>query len=458
VSPSRRSFHVVSLGCPKNAVDAEVLAGILVREGFRPSRRPEIADVVIVNTCAFILPAKEESIEAVLAAAELKRKGHVRRLVVTGCLSQRYGKSLHREIPEIDLCLGIDDIPKIASRLAGLETSNPHPLPYPARPPRFLMDAGLPRRREAPTFTACLKIADGCSNRCSYCVIPSIRGRARSRPPDDIFAEAEALVASGAKEILLIAQDTTAYGRDLKGRPHLAELMAGLCAIGGLRWIRLLYAYPHRIDDRLLSVMAANPKICRYVDVPIQHIHDGILRAMRRKGGSRAIRRAIRRAREAMPDVALRTSLIVGFPGETKKAFQELSDFVRDARFDHLGVFSYSPEEGTGAAKLAPRVGRKETERRREAILEEQAGISLAINRTLVGSRQEALIEGKSDDPDYDYVGRLRRQAPEVDGVTYVRGRSLKPGDFVTVQITDAAEYDLYAEAVPASALNRKRK
>ncbi len=448
MSRPRKSFHLVSLGCPKNFVDAEVLAGILVRGGFRPSQRPETADTVIVNTCAFILPAKEESIEAILAAADLKQKGHVRRLVVTGCLPQRYGRTLHREIPEIDLCLGVDGIPEIASRMAALETPECPPPRYPTRPPRFLMDAGLPRHELAASFTAFLKIADGCSNRCSYCVIPSIRGRARSRPPDDVLAEAEALVARGAKEIILVAQDTTAYGRDLKGRPHVAELLAGLGAIGGLRWIRLLYAYPHRIDEKLLSAMAANPKICRYLDIPIQHIADGILRAMGRRGGSRAIRRAIRAAREAMPDIALRTSLIVGFPGETKTAFNELSGFVCDARFDHLGVFPYSPEEGTKAAAMGPRIGRKEMVRRREAILEEQAGISLAINRTLVGSTREVLIEGRSDDPGYDSIGRLRRQAPEVDGVAYVRGRSLKPGDIVTVQITDAAEYDLYARTV----------
>ncbi|OPY86633.1 MAG: Ribosomal protein S12 methylthiotransferase RimO [Syntrophaceae bacterium PtaU1.Bin231] len=445
MSRPRKSFHVVSLGCPKNAVDAEVLAGILVREGYRPARRPERADIVIVNTCAFILPAKEESIDAVLAAADLKARGRVRRLVVTGCLPQRYGKTLHREIPEIDLCLGIDDIPKIASHLADLERPECPPPRYPAGPPRFLMNADAPRRRETPAYSAFLKIADGCSNRCSYCVIPSIRGRARSRLPGDILAEAETLAARGAKELILIAQDTTAYGQDLKGRPRLGELLDGLCSIGGLQWIRLLYAYPHRIDRRLLSVMAANPKICRYLDIPIQHIDDGILRAMRRRGGSRAIRRAIHMAREAMPDIALRTSLIVGFPGETKAAFGGLSDFVREARFDHLGVFAYSSEEGTAAAELPSRIGRKEAERRRETILEEQAAISLAINRTLVGSTQEVLVEGRSDDPEYCYRGRLKRQAPEVDGLTYIRGRSLKPGDIVTARIVSAAEYDLFA-------------
>ena len=449
MSRLRKSFHLVSLGCPKNFVDAEVLAGILVREGFRASKRPEAAGVVIVNTCAFILPAREESVEAILAAAELKKKGHVRRLVVAGCLPQRYGKILHREIPEIDLCLGIDEIPEIASLLAGLEAPDRPPARYPKRPPRFLMDAAAPRLIEAPAFTVYLKIADGCSNRCSYCAIPAIRGKARSRPPDDILAEAEALVSRGAKEIILVAQDTTAYGKDLKGRPHPAELLQALCSIGDLRWIRILYTYPQRIDGRLLSVMAGSKKICRYLDLPIQHIDDAILRAMRRKGGSRAIRRAILAAREAVPDIALRTSLIVGFPGETRKQHGALLDFVRETRFDHLGVFSYSREEGTKAASIPSRIGEKEKERRRETIMEEQAAISLEINRALVGSLQEVLVEGKSDVPGYRFVGRLKRQAPEIDGVTYLRGRSLKPGDIVDARIVDASEYDLYAETSP---------
>jgi len=440
------AVHIISLGCAKNLVDSEVMAAALIKGGYRIAPDPRTAEIILVNTCAFILPAKEESIEEILRAAAWKKAGRCRRLVVTGCLPQRYGKSLAVELPEVDVFLDTNEAPNIAKHLAMLsDRTDTAPLTIVGNP-TFLMNAGHTRLLSTPAYSAYIKIAEGCSNYCSYCIIPALRGKARSRPIDDIVKEAGALAEQGVREIIITAQDTTAYGRDLKQHPTLSELLLSLAAVDGLRWIRLLYTYPGKMDKRTLMVMAKEEKICPYLDIPIQHIDDDILKAMHRHGRSAQIGESIRLARELIPAVALRTSLIVGFPGETPARFKRLLNFIVETRFDHLGVFTYSPEEETAAAIIPGHISEKTKERRRQRLMEEQAIVSDSINQTLIGSRQEVLIEGASDIPAYPFIGRCRRQAPDIDGITYVKGEGLKAGDFVAGTITGADTYDLYAE------------
>ncbi|MEN6621413.1 MAG: 30S ribosomal protein S12 methylthiotransferase RimO, partial [Smithella sp.] len=314
--------------------------------------------------------------------------------------------------------------------------------------PDFLMTANLPRVLSNTSVTTYLKISDGCSNRCTYCVIPTIRGKARSRMPDDILKEARMLAARGIKEIIITGQDTTAYGRDLPNHPRLSDLLSEISKVKNIKWIRLLYAHPAHITTEVMKTIAENKKICRYIDLPIQHIDDNILKAMNRKVTAGKIKQIITEARKIIPDVALRTSIIVGFPGETKKRFENLLTFITEARFDHLGVFPYSHEEGTKAVLLSSRISEAEKERRRDLIMHEQAAISNRINQNLIGSIQEIIIEGKSDRSDYAYIGRCRRQAPEIDGITYVNGDRVKTGAVINCKITAADDYDLFARAM----------
>jgi len=444
----KKKFHILSLGCPKNLVDSEVMAALLTSRGYRITKSPQEAHILIINTCAFILPAKEEAIEAILLMAQYKRTGACAYLVATGCLPQRYGLELAPTLPEVDLFLGTAEVPNIADHLAGLESRARNDLRVKVGKPTFLMQAGHPRLLMTPAYSAYLKIAEGCGNRCAYCIIPDIRGRARSRPPADILAEARALAGQGVKELIIIAQDTTAYGSDLRGRPRLTRLLPELAAVDGIAWIRLLYAYPTKITPELIRCLDGEKKICSYLDMPIQHIDDDILKAMHRHGDSQDLREVIRMVRASGPGIAIRTSLIVGFPGETRRKFDRLMDFVREIRFDHLGVFTYSREEGTAAATLPSRTSEAEKNRRRDAIMEEQSSISFEILQQKVGSLDEVLIEGKSDLPDYPFLGRSSRQAPEIDGVTYVRGKRLKPGQIIPVRIRAANEYDLFAETI----------
>lgn len=445
-----KKVHIVSLGCPKNLVDSEVMAATLALGGYLLTDRPEEAAVILINTCAFIRPAKEESIEEILRMAAWKRPGNgpCTHLVVTGCLPQRYGSTLEEALPEVDLFLGVAEIPNIGRHLDGLFQAVRHRHHSIIGKPTFLMNAGHRRLISTPAHSAYLKIADGCSNRCSYCAIPTIRGKARSRTIDDIVGEAELLAAQGVQELIITAQDTTAYGLDRKGRPTLSRLLRALTQVGGISWIRILYTYPAHLTEELLRTMAAEEKICRYLDIPIQHSDDAILRAMHRQGGSELVRDIIKRAREIVPDIALRTSLITGFPGETPRRFENLLSFVREIRFDHLGVFTYSPEEGTEAATLPSRISEKEKQRRRDILMEVQARISNDINRTLIGTRQEVLVEGKSDLSGYTHMGRCRRQAPEIDGVTHIRGGAAETGELIACRITAADDYDLFAEII----------
>jgi ribosomal protein S12 methylthiotransferase len=443
-----KKLHIISLGCSKNLIDSEVMGGLLSKYGLQLVDQSDTADIVIVNTCAFINPAKEEALEEILALAEEKKKGTREfQLVVAGCLAQRYGKELLPQILEVDLFIGVGEVGNVVRHLNKLNQSKSRRTAVITQP-IFLMTAQHERVLSSISVSTFLKISDGCSNCCSYCAIPSIRGKARSRKPDDILKEAANLAARGIKEIIITGQDTTAYGQDLKEHPRLADLIADMAKIKSLKWIRLLYAHPAHITTDVLETIAANKKICPYIDLPIQHIDDTILQAMGRKVTGTQIQNIIRQAREIIPDVALRTSLIVGFPGETVRRFERLLNFVREIKFDHLGVFTYSREEGTKAAQLKSQISEAEKQRRHEIIMSEQATISNAINKSLIGSIQEVLIEEKSDRTDYAFMGRCRRQAPEIDGITYIRDGKIKIGKIVNCKITDADDYDLFAEII----------
>ncbi|MDD4357447.1 MAG: 30S ribosomal protein S12 methylthiotransferase RimO [Smithellaceae bacterium] len=439
-------LHIISLGCSKNLIDSEVMGGQAAASGMTLVGSPDQADIVMINTCGFILPAKEEALETILTLAEGKKKsGRNLKLIVAGCLAQRYGKELLEEIPEVDLVIGTGEVGRIVHHLQRLNTVK-YERSAVITKPDFLMSSHHGRILSPDTATAYLKISDGCSNCCTYCAIPSIRGKARSREPDDILQEAQKLIGRGIREIILIGQDTTVYGRDLKTHPKLSNLLSELASLPGLSWIRLLYTHPAHITADVLEAIAGHSKICRYIDLPVQHIDDSILTAMNRGVSSERIREIISLSRRLMPDVALRTSLIVGFPGETQKRFKRLLDFVKEARFDHLGVFTYSREEGTAAAKMPSRIGEKEKERRRDLIMAEQAELSYAINQKWIGSVQEVLIEEESDRKGFAFIGRCRRQAPEIDGVTYIRNHSTEIGKIMICKITDADHYDLYGE------------
>lgn len=441
-------LHIISLGCSKNLIDSEVMSGLLSQSGRQLVGKSEEADVVIVNTCAFINPAKEEAIEEILTLAEEKKKGRREfRLIVAGCLAQRYGKELLTQIPEVDLFIGTGEVANIVRHINGLDKEKASRAAVITKPD-FLMNSQHARILSSTAASTYLKISDGCSNCCTYCAIPSIRGKARSRQPADILREAASLVDRGIKEIIITGQDTTAYGRDLKSRPQLSELLSDMAKIRGIKWLRLLYAHPAHITTDVLEAIAAGKKICHYIDLPIQHIDDGILKAMNRKVTSAQISDVIAGARRIIPDVAIRTSLIVGFPGETQRKFDRLLSFVRSTKFDHLGVFTYSREEGTGAAELKSQIPEKEKELRREIILNEQAAVSRAVNKTLIGKDLEVLIEEKSDRTDFAFMGRCRRQAPEIDGVTYVKTGKAQIGSIARCRIIAADDYDLFSEII----------
>jgi len=443
-----QSVHFISLGCPKNLIDSEVMAGLLNKSGRPSTQTSENADIVIVNTCGFIDAAKEESLQEILTLAEEKKKGGRQfKIVVAGCLAQRYGRELLAEIPEVDLFIGTGEVGNIARHVNTLEKASFRRASIISKP-QFLMNYQHHRIMPAKTAFAYLKISDGCSNCCSYCAIPAIRGRARSRMPKDILREAENLAAQGFKEIIITGQDTTAYGKDLKSRPRLSGLLKDMAQIKGIKWIRLLYAHPAHVTEELLTTMADTRKICPYIDLPIQHIDDDILKSMNRRVTSTKIKTVIAQARQIIPNLALRTSLIVGFPGETQKRFERLLDFVHKTKFDHLGVFTYSREEGTTAAKIKSQISKKEKGRRRDLIMSEQAVISHSINQGFIGSVQEVLIEEKSDRPDFDFAGRCRRQAPDIDGITYLKGANAKIGSIVKCKVIAADDYDLFGNII----------
>jgi len=446
VNKKKKKVSMVSLGCPKNLVDAEVMLGRLAKDRYEITTDEREADIIIVNTCSFIKEAKQESIDTILDLADRKQDGRCRLLIVTGCLPQRYQEELARELPEVDIFVGTGDYPRIAEIIEE-KGSRPEQLRY-IGDPNFVFDESLTRLNSSPAYTAYLKIAEGCSNCCSYCVIPSLRGAFRSRPLESVLAEARSLVAGGAREINLIAQDITTYGRDLPGAPSLETLIRELAAIDGLAWIRLLYAYPDGITDGLIRIIKNEPKVCKYLDLPIQHISDPVLKRMNRRSTEPQIRELVARLREEIPDIALRTSLIVGFPGETEEDFRTLLHFVEEAQFDRLGVFCYSREEGTPAAEMPDQVSERVKRERYKKLMKAQARVSFKRNRRLIDTEEQVIVEGYSEETELLLKGRSSRQAPDIDGQVYITAGNANVGDIVRLRITDSSDYDLIGEII----------
>ena len=437
----KETVCLVSLGCPKNLIDSEVILGLLSKQGYLLTTDPSKAEVVIVNTCSFIEEATKEAIDTILQLSHLKREGHCRFLIVSGCLPQRYGKALEKELPEVDLFVGtgeFQNIPKLLEK-------KPEQKSFLAKP-TFLYDETTPRILSTPPFIAYLKIAEGCSNACTFCTVPKIRGRYQSRKLRSILVEAEKLADQGVQELILIAQDTTAYGRDRRDGTNLEKLLKHLIKVEGLRWIRILYAYPKadHFTDGLLELMAQEEKICPYLDLPIQHIDDEILKRMGRRSKGSEIRSLLKKIRTFLPEVSLRSSLIVGFPGEKEDQFKALLDFVTETRFDHLGAFQYSPEEGTPASRLPHSIPKNVKEERLRILMEIQKKISLKKYEEMVGQRRIVLVEGPQRERGV-LRGRLQTQAPEIDGSVFLNGRA-RPGDWVEARITQALPYDLLAQ------------
>jgi ribosomal protein S12 methylthiotransferase len=442
----KQKVSMVSLGCPKNLVDAEVMLGVLSRQEYEITTDEKDADVIIVNTCSFIKEAKQESIDAILDLAERKHDGRCHTLIVSGCLPQRYQEELAHELPEVDIFIGTGDYPRIAEILAekgGTESQ----LRY-VGDPDYIYDESLPRLNSSPSWYSYLKIGEGCSNCCSYCIIPQLRGTYRSRPLEALVSEAERLVARGVKEINVISQDITRYGSDLDDGSTLETLLRRLAAIDGLRWIRLLYAYPDGITDSLIELIRDEPKICKYLDIPIQHISDPVLKAMKRRSSEGQIRELIARLRSRIPGIALRTSLIVGFPGETVDDFSSLMQFVEQTGFDRLGVFCYSREEGTPAAGMPEQVSERVKRERYRKLMRAQARLSFRRNRALIGQTEQVVVEGYSEETELLLKGRSSRQAPDIDGQVYITSGTADVGDIVTLRITDSSDYDLIGEIV----------
>ncbi|WP_370450824.1 MULTISPECIES: 30S ribosomal protein S12 methylthiotransferase RimO [unclassified Corallococcus] len=432
----------MTLGCPKNRVDSEVMLGTLRTRGYSLVQDPAAAQVIVVNTCAFIGPAKQESVDSILEMAELKKTGACKTLVVTGCLSQRYGQDLSQEMPEVDHFLGTSAYAQIGDLLAA-EASPRQVIPD----PDYIHNAQTPRINSMPKYTAYLKISEGCDNACAFCIIPTLRGGQRSRTVEDIMAEARNLADSGVQELNLVAQDLTAYGHDLPGKPKLHELLKELVKVD-VKWIRLHYAYPRVFPDELIDVIASEPKIANYLDMPVQHASDKLLMSMKRGRNSKFLKELLTKLRERVPNLVMRTSLIVGLPGETEEDFELLKEFVKEQRFQRLGVFQYSDEEGTSAFDLPNKVPAKTIERRWREVMAIQKRINREQNKKLVGQKLTVLVEGPSEESEHLLVGRHEGQAPEIDGQVYINDGLAYPGEFVTVEVTEAHDYDLIARVV----------
>lgn len=436
----------VSLGCAKNLVDTEVMLGLLNEGGYGITDKPEEAEILIVNTCSFIDSAKEESISVILQMGEFKKQGICQCLVVAGCLGQRYRGELLDELPEVDAILGTGAWGRIVEAIESVKTGSRVMF---LDETTSIYDDKTPRITTTPDYSAYIKIADGCSNCCSYCVIPRVRGAFRSRLMESVVAEATNLVARGVKEINLIAQDTTSYGRDRNnGKSQLVELLHALVAIEGDFWIRLLYCYPNYFTDELIDVIANEPKICKYIDLPLQHAHDEVLHAMYRRDSKQEIENLLQKIRTAIPGVAIRTSFIVGFPGETKEQFQVLREFMVEQRFDHVGVFSYSQEDETPAGILTNQIPEDIRQERYHELMALQSQISESINQGLEGMEVDVLIEGQVEG-EKTLFGRSFREAPDVDGRIYIENiEPTSPGTIVRVKIVQGFAYDLVAELI----------
>jgi ribosomal protein S12 methylthiotransferase len=471
---------LISLGCPKNLVDGEVMLGLAEQAGHALTPRVEDADVVVVNTCAFIDRAKQESVDAILEIAELKKSGALKRLVVTGCLAERYRDELQAQIPEIDAVLGTGEVPDIVGALGtvpdfgtvpssgtvpqnGTVPAVPATL-YRRRPdthqplggrkelPSYIYDADTPRVLATPRHFAYVKVAEGCDYKCAFCIIPRLRGHYRSRSADSIVREAEALAARGVRELILISQDTTFYGIDRGEKGALAALLRRLNAVDGLEWIRLLYLYPTTVDDRMLDAMAECEKVVNYIDLPLQHASDPVLKRMRRPGTRAGYERLLDRIRGRVPGAALRTTFIVGFPGETEQDVDELAAFLEAVRFDHVGVFTYSHEEGTTAGELDDDIPASIKRKRRDRLMALQKRIVRTTQKTRIGSRVQVLVDGPSEEHELVLKGRLPWQAPEIDSQVFLTDcdpSALLPGALVEAEIVAARDYDLVARPLP---------
>lgn len=438
----------VSLGCPKNLVDTEVMMGQFAARGHLLTPRPEEADLIVVNTCSFICPAQQESVDAILEMARYKRSGALKKLVVAGCLVERFRDEIRRRLPEVDAVIGVNEIDKIVAISEG------RPVPGNSRAP-YLYSHLTPRRRATPRHYAYLKIAEGCDHTCAFCIIPQLRGGFRSRPPESVVAEAQRLVREGVREIILVAQDTTAYGDDLGLQDGLALLLDRLARMRTPHpvWIRFLYAHPNKITSKLLDTLAAHPALVRYLDIPLQHASARVLRRMRRGGSGRLYLRLLEKIRRALPGVALRTSLLAGFPGETIGDFADLCRFVEAAAFDHLGVFAYSDEESSASFRLDGKLDGRTIYHRKRRLLALQRKVSRARNRQWLGRETPVLVEGVSGETDLLWEARAPWQAPEIDGVCLVNdvaGAPPQPGEMRRLRVTAAHDYDLVGTLLPA--------
>jgi ribosomal protein S12 methylthiotransferase len=424
---NNEKIHVVTLGCSKNTVDSERLMKQLQVNNFKLVNDPSKADTLIINTCGFIEAAREESINTILGAADMKQQGKIKKVFVAGCLSKRYKDELLKEIPEVDVYFGTEDYEGIIKQLGG----------------NLKRDLLGERFLTAPSHSTYLKISEGCDHPCSFCAIPLMRGMHKSKPMEELIREARFLAENNAKELILIAQDTTDYGKDIYGKRVLADLLGKLSEIDGIEWIRLMYAYPSHFPDSVIEVIAHNQKICNYIDIPLQHISDSVLRSMRRGVTSGRTREVVYKLRERVPGIALRTTFITGYPNETEKDFEELCDFVKEVKFDRFGVFTFSVEENTSSFILGDPIPPEEKERRRNILMELQKDISLEKNSSFEGQKLKVLIDRIEGD---FYVGRSYRDAPEVDGEVLIQlnGNNLNPGDFCTAEIYDHTEYDLF--------------
>jgi ribosomal protein S12 methylthiotransferase len=452
MSETTRTIHFVSLGCPKNRVDSEVMLGLAERVGYRHVADPEGAEVIVVNTCGFIDSAKQESIDTILELAEHKRAGSCKKLVVTGCLSQKYSGDLASDLPEVDHFLGSSDMLKLEPVLNGKAQRM-----LVGNPAEWVISAADPRRLSTRGRSAYVKIAEGCNRNCSFCIIPQLRGKQRSRVIDDVVTEVEALAAAGVIEINLVSQDTIAYGRDLvpsvenTGESPLATLIRRVADVPGIRWVRVFYLYPEKLTDEVIELIAEHPNVVPYVDMPLQHVSDPILRAMRRGHGGDRIRNLVERVRTQIPGVTFRSAFIVGHPGETQKEFDELCEFIEWAQLDRVGVFRYSDEPTSHSFTLGEKVPEEVARERVEALMERQRPISLRKNEQFVGKTLDVLVEGPSEEDELVMVGRHKGQAPDIDGVVFLSGAPesgapILPGQLVRGTVTQATDYDLLLE------------
>jgi ribosomal protein S12 methylthiotransferase len=448
-SPLAIKVGFVSLGCAKNLVDSEVMLGSLLRDGMQVTQNAQEADVVIVNTCGFIEASKKESIDAILKANELRETGNCKALIMAGCLTQRYPKDLQKELPEVDAIVGLNEVPRIGQIVREILAKNGHTTPqlFWSGPASYVPDYAAPRFRLTPKHHAYVKVAEGCNHPCTFCSIPRIRGKHRSRALNDVLAEIRGLVSAGAREINLISQDTTFYGKDLDpqapgprdGKSLLCELLREIQQIDGDFWVRLLYTHPYHWNDELIETIAACDKVCRYVDMPLQHINDEMLKQMRRETSGQYIRDLVTRIRQGIPGIALRTTFIVGFPGETEKQFEELLQFIAEAKFERLGMFQYSQEDHTPAGTMAGQLSVKEKKKRYQRAMALQQRVSREVQGAFVGQTIRVLIEEETNG---SWVGRSHADAPEIDGSVQVAGPA-QIGEFARVRITGASEYDL---------------